>query len=221
MSSLVKLKKWRGRAAFVLSITGFIFTLNAIISIMDDYSAFFNGVPAEIVELYYEQSNDQYIVENKELGIGFIPFITTNTLKFPNGIPVHNGVSETIKSGMNNSVTLAIDSQLPNVIGVPKSLKEAIADYFKPKLKFNYNNKKTNKLKAIIGETISLEVYLGKKLVSIKEEAFISASYDANVLELIGNNTYRVISNGETEIGMLYFDGEKNYIKKIKVLVSR
>lgn len=220
MSSLEKLKKWRGCAAIVLSIIAFIFTLNTIISIMDDYSAFFNRVPAEIVELYYEQSNDQYIVENKELGISFIPFITTNTLKFPNGTPVYNGVSETIKSGMNNSVSLAIDSRLPNAIGVPKSLKEAIADSFKPKLKFYYNNKKTNKLKANIGETISLEVYLGKKLVSIKEEAFISASYDADVIELIGNNTFRAKSDGETEIGVLYFDGEEIYIKKIKVLVS-
>lgn len=221
MCLLEKLKKWYRFAAIVLAIFSLFFTVNAISSIKDDYSAFFNGIPAEIFKLYYEQSNDQYVMENKELGFGYTAFITTNTLKFPNGTPVHNGISENIKSGMNKSVSLAIDSRLPDAIGVPKSLKEALADYFKPKLKFKYNNKKTNKLKANIGETISLEVYLDKKLVSIKEEAFISASYDADVIELVGNNTFKVISNGETEIGMLYFDGEKNYIKKIKVLVSR
>src|SRR5690606_6963703 len=99
-------------------------------SILDEYLAFINGVPAEIVELYYEQSNDQYVVGNKEMGIRFIPFITANTFKFPNGTPVQNGVSETIKSGMTSSANLAIDSRLPNAIGVSKSFKEAIGDYF-------------------------------------------------------------------------------------------
>lgn len=220
MSLSEVLEKWH-RYAFVLSIIAFLFTIKAIISIVDDYSAFFNGVPAEIVELYYEQSNDQYVMENKEMGFGFTPFMTMITLKFPNGTPVSNGVSETIKSGMNKSVSLAIDSQLPDLIGVPKSFKEAIADYFKPKLKVKYNNKKTNKLKANVGETISLEVYLDKKLVSTKEEAFISASYDTDVIEPVDNNTFKAVSNGETEIGMLYFDGEKIYMKKIKVLVSQ
>lgn len=219
-----ELKKWREYAivsSVVLSIIGFGFTINAIYAIKDDYSAFFNGVPAEIVELYYEQSNDQYIVENKELGIGFIPFITTSTLKFPSGNAVHNGVSKTIESGINSTVNLAIDSQLPDAIGVPKSINEAINDYFKPKLKFIHQNKRTDELKVNIGEITSLEVYLDKKLVSVKEEDFISASYNADVIELIGNNTFKAISNGETEIGILYFDGEKNHVKKIKVLVSQ
>ncbi|WFD09748.1 hypothetical protein [Tepidibacter hydrothermalis] len=210
---------------YILRILGIIFLVIAIQSAVGDIRNYTDGDAAKIVELHIEQSDDPYAIEARE-GFGFGLYVSDNSMfinslaKFPDGTPISKAMTDSMLKGAFQLYTIDAESILPDEVGVPKSLVTSGISSFKSGLKIKSNEKKFGKIRLKKGETSTLDVFFKKEKVN-DSGTCISCSYDSQILKLIGNNTFEAISDGETEIGILYYNGQETFIEKIKVIVKK
>ncbi|QOY37668.1 hypothetical protein AWH56_008845 [Anaerobacillus isosaccharinicus] len=206
---------------FVISlIASLIFAITVILALngMFDY---ITGDAEKIINLYVEQTDDEEVVKIKN-DYGFIPSVSKSlfyqAFTFPDGTPFGYAFAKDVGNGVSDLFVANYGRFIPDELGIVTTTYDTSKSLFKRKLKVKNKEMKFNKLRLTENDTVDLNMFFGRN--ELYYGTFISASFNPEVIKLTGNRTYEAISEGETEIGMLYFDGKDTHTKKIKVVVK-
>jgi hypothetical protein len=140
--------------------------------------------------------------------------------KFPDGTPIAQAYGKSLITGASDiQLTLLENDFVPEAIGVPKDIVSKGSGFFSSKIKVKSEKRSIfGKIKLNEGESITLTAYFGK--MDVSSDAFISCSYNPEIVKLNGNREFKAFSKGETQIGVLYYDGKETYTDKITVIVK-
>jgi hypothetical protein len=202
-------------AIIILSVLLFWFGVTTIIN---GFTSYTSGDAAEIISLYINQSDDINALEAKE-NLNVCGGVTNIFMTFPDGTPIATVFGMSMLSNGMDLYKLQIGELMPDEVGLVLEGGEKKKSIFDSKLKIKCTDKRFGKIRLLKGESTTLEGYFDK--LDVSEKAFISCSYDTNILKLQGNRTFKAIDKGETQIGVLFFDGEKTHIEKIDVRIKR
>lgn len=220
--SLDELKEKWDKYRLIATILGVAFTISALFIAFDKITGYIAGDSSEIIQRYFEQSDDanvqKFRKDQPELYNLNTPFLTNAIATFPDGTPLSKAMQNSIASGIFDLGKIGIESNIPDEIGTPKSVAESAISFFKPTLHIKCDALTFGRIKLKVGQKTSLSGIFDKK--DISEKAFICCSYDPEVVKLLGNRTFVALEEGESQIGVLYYDGENTYSDIIDVVVK-